>query len=159
METPFYKKLVKFGYQGTLEPKRSTFGSAGWDIHAPEDITLKAGEVATITLDLKLSILMEFYGKFFTRSSMVLANVQVMGGVIASDFDGPITLFLSNQGQEDMTVAAGVSLTYLCILPKPEVKFIMDEIKETGEHLGFGSTNQNGKPSVEPKDTKRKQDD
>ena len=40
---------------------------------------------------------------------MVLANVQVMGGVIASDFDGPITLFLSNQGQEDMTVAAGVS--------------------------------------------------
>ena len=42
---------------------------------------------------------------------MGAANIQVMGGVIASDFDGPIKLFLSNHGQEDLTVAAGVSLT------------------------------------------------
>ena len=159
METPFYRKLVMIGYQGTVEPKRSTYGSAGWDIHAPEEITLKAGEVTTVTLDLKLSIPMEFYGKFFTRSSMAAANVQVMGGVIDSDFDGPIKLFLSNHGQEDLIVAAGVSVANLCFLPRPEVKFVMEEIKERGEHKGFGSTNQDGKPTVEPKDTKRKQAD
>ena len=159
METPFYRKLVMIGYQGTVEPKRSTYGSAGWDIHTPEEITLKAGEVTTVTLDLKLSIPMEFYGKFFTRSSMAAANVQVMGGVIDSDFDGPIKLFLSNHGQEDLIVAAGVSVANLCFLPRPEVKFVMEEIKERGEHKGFGSTNQDGKPTVEPKDTKRKQAD
>ena len=49
--------------------------------------------MTTVTLDLKLSIPMEFYCKFFTRSSMAAANVQVMGGVIALDFDGPIKLF------------------------------------------------------------------
>ena len=100
IETPFYKKYVKVGYMG-LEPKRATFGSAGWDIHAPEEITLKAGEVTTVTLDLKLWIPMEYYGKFFTRSSMAAANVEVMGGVIDSDFDGPIKLFFSNHGQKD----------------------------------------------------------
>lgn len=157
METPFHWKYVKIGYMG-LEPKRSTFGSAGWDIHTPEEINLKAGEVTTITLDLKLSIPLEYYGKFFTRSSMAAANVQVMGGVIDADYEGPIKLFLSNHGQEDLTVAAGVSLANLCILPRPDVKFIMEEIKETGKHLGFGSTNQDGKPTVEPRETKRKQD-
>ena len=157
METPFHWKYVKIGYMG-LEPKRSTFGSAGWDIHTPEEINLKAGEVTTITLDLKLSIPLEYYGKFFTRSSMAAANVQVMGGVIDADYEGPIKLFLSNHGKEDLTVAAGVSLANLCILPRPDVKFIMEEIKETGKHLGFGSTNQDGKPTVEPRETKRKQD-
>src|SRR6184192_4205666 len=84
-----------------------------------------------------------YYGQLHPRSSTAKIELSVEGGVIDSDYRGPIKIILRNQGQEPYTFKNGDSPLAQIVLLKittPIVQEvpILDDTAHTG---GFGSTN------------------
>ena len=84
-----------------------------------------------------------YYGQLHPRSSTAQIEVSVEGGVIDSDYQGPIKIILRNQGTTSYTFKAGnppvaqIILLKITTPPVQEVK-TLEETSRTG---GFRSTN------------------
>ena len=128
------------------EPYQATEGSAGYDLYAAESKTLLPNSADTISIELRWAIPSGFFGKIFSRSSILKDHlVTVDAGVIDSDFRGIVEALLVNHSKKTYTVRTGDRIAQVVFIEKIDVKFQ----KVTKKSLlgiakrgsgGFGST-------------------
>lgn len=124
-------------------PTRGSPYAAGLDLYAVEDVTLPAGARAMVRTGLAVAIPRGFYGRIAPRSGLAVNyGIDVLAGVIDSDYRGEIVCALVNHGAESFTLKAGQRMAQLIveaiITPAPQWAEALDETSRGAG--GFGST-------------------
>ena len=128
-------------------PKRTTPGSAGYDIFSDdEDFILNPGETKIVSTgiaiennDIRSAIMIYPRSGLACKHNITLANCV---GVIDSDYRGEIKIALINQSKENFTIEKGMRIAQFVVQPikLPAIKEV-EEIRETKRNdKGFGST-------------------
>ena len=128
-----------------LIPHYQTLGSAACDLHASEDVTIKAGRREIVGTGLKLEIPEGFVGQVCPRSGLAVKyGVTVLNapGIIDSDFRGEIKVILFNSGDQDFELKKGDRIAQLML-----TQYFQAVFKSAGDlsstqrgEGGFGST-------------------
>ena len=124
-------------------PKRGSALAAGLDLFSIEDVELPPKQRAMVRTGLAVAIPPGFYGRVAPRSGLAAKNgLDVLAGVIDSDYRGEICCILYNTGDDVIELASGSKICQL-ILEKiitPEAEWVID-LEETARGAGgFGST-------------------
>lgn len=135
-------------------PEYATPGSAGLDVCAVEDITIKPGETKIIKTGLHVEIVNKDknlnYAIFvMPRSGISLKTplrIANTPGLIDSDYRGEIGVIGWNSSStEDIVIKKGSAIAQLVFIPIvniyfTEVESFEDLSKPEVEHIGYGST-------------------
>ena len=126
-------------------PTRSTPGSAGLDLYAPECIIIPTMETVAVATGLRMIIPAGCYGRIAPRSGLALRNqIIILGGVVDNDYRGEIVVILFNAGKNCVHLTTGSRIAQI-ILEKYHKTSVMD-ITGTGMNTtlrganAFGST-------------------
>jgi dUTP pyrophosphatase len=138
-ETLKFKKLD----QRAILPTRGSVSSAGLDIYAIEDLVIQPKTRAIARTGLAVAIPGGFYGRVAPRSGLAAKNgLDVLAGVIDSDYRGELCCLLYNTGDEVIELAAGSKVCQLIVeqivTPTPAWSEDLDETARGAG--GFGST-------------------
>ncbi len=128
-----------------------TYGSeeaAGMDLHVDlggtgEKAALLPGERRLFKTGISVALPARFYGRIAPRSGLAYKKgIDVMAGVIDSDYRGEIGVILINHGDDDFQINHGDRIAQMIITPyhtaMPEP---VEELPDTERGAGgFGST-------------------
>ena len=126
-------------------PTRGSAGAAGYDLYAAVDTKIKPGDHEIIQTGIRVRVPAGTYGRIAPRSGLAwLHAIDVMGGVVDSDYRGCVGVILFNHGLCPFEVKAGDRVAQLIceVIKVPDVVVVSDlDLAETirGEG-GFGST-------------------
>ena len=124
-------------------PRRGSVLAAGLDICSIEDLEIGSKQRSTVRTGLAVAIPPGFYGRIAPRSGLAAKNgLDVLAGVIDSDYRGEIVCVLYNTGDETIKLPAGSKLCQLIVeqIITPEAAWATD-LDETARGAGgFGST-------------------
>jgi deoxyuridine 5'-triphosphate nucleotidohydrolase len=130
-------------HPGAQLPTRGSAGAAGLDLYAVERVTIRPGERAAVRTGLAAAIPAGFYGRVAPRSGLAVRHgIDVLAGVIDSDYRGEILCALVNHGEEPFEVEPGARVAQLVVeaIATPEPAWAED-LEETARGAGgFGST-------------------
>jgi dUTP pyrophosphatase len=124
-------------------PARGSAGAAGLDLCAVERVSIEPGGRAAVRTGLAVAIPRGFYGRVAPRSGLAVRHgLDVLSGVIDSDYRGEILCLLVNLGPEPFEVKPGARVAQLIIeavaMPEP---VWAEDLEETARGAGgFGST-------------------
>ncbi len=127
---------------GAIMPTRAHASDAGLDLYARESVTIPARGHATADTGVHVAIPEGYVGMLKSKSGLNVKKNILGEGVIDAGYTGPIVVKLYNQGDEDVTIEAGMKLIQLVILPilTPELELV-DSLDDTERgQAGFGST-------------------
>ena len=124
-------------------PKRGSALAAGLDLCSIEDVELLPKQRAMVRTGLAVAIPARFYGRVAPRSGLAAKNgLDVLAGVIDSDYRGEICCILYNTGDDIIQLASGTKICQLILeqIITPEATWVVD-LDETARGAGgFGST-------------------
>ena len=124
-------------------PARGSALAAGLDVCSIEAIELQPKQRATVRTGLAVAIPPGFYGRVAPRSGLAAKNgLDVLAGVIDSDYRGEICCVLYNTGDQVIELPAGSKICQLIVekIITPEAAWAGD-LDETARGAGgFGST-------------------
>jgi dUTP pyrophosphatase len=124
-------------------PARGSALAAGLDVCSIEAIELQPKQRATVRTGLAVAIPAGFYGRVAPRSGLAAKNgLDVLAGVIDSDYRGEICCVLYNTGDQVIELPAGSKICQLIVekIITPEAAWASD-LDETARGAGgFGST-------------------
>ena len=124
-------------------PTRGSASAAGLDMYSIEDVAIEPGQRALARTGLAVAIPEGHYGRIAPRSGLALrTGLDVLSGVIDSDYRGEIGCLLYNTGDETINLPAQSKICQLIIekIITPEPAWA-EEISETDRGSGgFGST-------------------
>lgn len=124
-------------------PRRGSVLAAGLDICSLEDVELRPKQRAMVRTGLAVAIPPGFYGRVAPRSGLAAKNgLDVLAGVIDSDYRGELCCVLYNTGDEVITLPAGSKICQLIVekIITPNAVWVQD-LDETARGVGgFGST-------------------
>jgi dUTP pyrophosphatase len=124
-------------------PRRGSALAAGLDICSIEDVDLQAKQRAMVRTGLAVAIPPGFYGRVAPRSGLAARNgLDVLAGVIDSDYRGEICCVLYNTGDEIISLPAGSKICQLVVekIITPEAVWVSDLDQTARGAGGFGST-------------------
>jgi dUTP pyrophosphatase len=124
-------------------PARGSSFAAGLDVCCIEDVTVEPRQRAVARTGLAVAIPHGFYGRVAPRSGLAVKHgLDVLAGVIDSDYRGELCCVLYNTSDTAISLPAGSKICQL-ILEKiitPEATWVAD-LDETARGAGgFGST-------------------
>src|SRR5215813_2656211 len=128
--------------RATLPARGSAF-SAGLDICSIEDLVIEPHQRATARTGLAVAIPHGFYGRVAPRSGLAAKHgLDVLAGVIDSDYRGELCCLLYNTGDTAINLPAGSKICQLIIeqIITPEATWVSDLDETTRGAGGFGST-------------------
>lgn len=124
-------------------PSRGSALAAGLDICSIEDLRIEPRQRAVAKTGLAVAIPPGFYGRVAPRSGLAAKNgLDVLAGVIDSDYRGQLCVLLYNTGDEAIDLPAGSKICQLIIeqIITPDATWASD-LDETARGAGgFGST-------------------
>jgi len=124
-------------------PSRGSELSAGLDLYSIEGITIESRKRTLAKTGLAVAIPPGHYGRIAPRSGLAMKlGLDVLSGVIDSDYRGEIGCLLYNTGDEPIQLPAGSKICQL-IIEKIEMPTAIwaDELTDTTRGSGgFGST-------------------
>ena len=124
-------------------PTRGSAESAGLDLYSIEVLTIEPKQRVLARTGLAVAIPPAHYGRIAPRSGLALrTGLDVLSGVIDSDYRGEIGCLLYNTGDETINLPAQSKICQLIIekIITPEPVWA-SEIDETDRGSGgFGST-------------------
>lgn len=124
-------------------PVRGSALAAGLDLCAIEDVEIQPKQRALARTGLAVAIPPGFYGRVAPRSGLaVKQGLDVLAGVIDSDYRGEICCVLYNTGDEPIALPAGSRICQLILeqIITPEATWV-DDLDATARGAGgFGST-------------------
>jgi dUTP pyrophosphatase len=141
MTKTLYKKLN----DKAIAPSRGTRYAAGYDLSSVENYTLQPMERKLFKTGIAIAIPLEFavYGRIAPRSGLALKDgIDVMAGVVDSDYRGEICVLLINLGASPKQISIGDKIAQLIFERPYSVDFEETDTlpaTERGES-GFGST-------------------
>lgn len=124
-------------------PKRGSALAAGLDLCAIEDVEIQPKQRALARTGLAVAIPPGFYGRVAPRSGLaVKQGLDVLAGVIDSDYRGEICCVLYNTGDEVIVLPAGTKICQLILeqIITPEAAWVSDLDVTARGAGGFGST-------------------
>ncbi|HEV8368155.1 MAG TPA: dUTP diphosphatase [Pyrinomonadaceae bacterium] len=124
-------------------PTRGSAASAGLDLYSIEDITIAPRQRVLARTGLAVAVPPGFYGRVAPRSGLAVKNgLDVLAGVIDSDYRGEVCCALLNTGDEPLTLPQGSRLCQLIIeqIITPFPAWTDDLDKTDRGDGGFGST-------------------
>jgi dUTP pyrophosphatase len=136
------KKLSKNG----VIPTQGSPYAAGYDLYAAEEMIIEPGQRGLIKTNIAVSIPESYYGRVAPRSGLSYKKgLDVLAGVIDSDYRGDIGVILLNTGSETFKANLGDRIAQLIIekchkASWKEVNDLSDSVRSSG---GFGSTGRN----------------
>lgn len=124
-------------------PTRGSAEAAGLDLYAVGDHELRVNERKVIPTGIAIATPRGTYVRIAPRSGLALKHgIDVLAGVVDSDYRGQIGVVLINLGNESFKVNAGdrVAQAIVEVIRMPEVVEVEDlDSTERGE-AGYGST-------------------
>jgi deoxyuridine 5'-triphosphate nucleotidohydrolase len=130
-------------HPGARLPTRGSAGAAGLDLYAVERVTIRPGGRAAVRTGLAAAVPAGFYGRVAPRSGLAVRHgIDVLAGVIDSDYRGEILCALVNHGEEPFEVEPGARVAQLVVeaIATPEPAWAED-LGETARGAGgLGST-------------------
>ena len=124
-------------------PKRGSALAAGLDVCGIEDLKIEPKTRVMARTGLAVAIPPGFYGRVAPRSGLAAkSGLDVLAGVIDSDYRGEVCCILYNTGDETINLPAGSKICQLIIeqIITPEAEWALD-LDETARGAGgFGST-------------------
>jgi dUTP pyrophosphatase len=124
-------------------PQRGSALAAGLDVFCIEDVEIGPKQRAAARTGLAVAIPAGFYGRIAPRSGLaVKKGLDVLSGVIDSDYRGEILCLLYNTSDEIINLPAGSKICQLIIeqIITPDAEWAT-ELDETARGAGgFGST-------------------
>src|SRR5687768_719179 len=124
-------------------PSRGSELSAGLDLYSIEEIRIEPKQRTLAKTGLAVAIPSGYYGRIAPRSGLAMKlGLDVLSGVIDSDYRGEIGCLLYNTGDEPIQLPAGSKICQL-IIEKIEMPTAIwaDELTDTTRGSGgFGST-------------------
>jgi dUTP pyrophosphatase len=124
-------------------PTRGSQHAAGLDLYSVEAVTLAPGQRAAVRTGLSVAIPHGFYGRVAPRSGLAVKHgLDVLAGVIDSDYRGEIKCPLINHGSEPLIIEVGQRIAQLIIeaIATPTPAWA-EELDDTARGAGgFGSS-------------------
>lgn len=128
-------------------PKRGSSKSAGYDLYATEQYTLKPLERKLFKTGLAMSIPSGMYGRIAPRSGLAFKQgIDVMAGVIDEDYRDDVGVILINLSDKDVSIPVikdGKETAIAQIIFEHYYSVDVTEVSEldtTDRGGGFGST-------------------
>jgi dUTP pyrophosphatase len=124
-------------------PRRGSALAAGLDVCCIEDLRIEPKQRVMARTGLAVAIPAGFYGRVAPRSGLAAKNgLDVLAGVIDSDYRGEIVCVLYNTGDEIIRLPAGSKICQLIIeqIITPEATWATDLDETARDAGGFGST-------------------
>ena len=144
---------VKLIHPAAQPPRRTTAGSAGFDLHAAENVEIPPSRCepdgraevgrALVPTGLIVELPPGTVGRVASRSGLsVKSNIEVGAGWIDSDYRGELMVELKNLSSQPYKVGQGDRIAQLVIIPVVDVEVsILPHLEETSRGpSGFGST-------------------
>ena len=139
---PYVLRFKQIDSRAVL-PQRGSALAAGLDVCSIEELSIEPKQRAMARTGLAVAIPAGFYGRIAPRSGLAAKNgLDVLAGVIDSDYRGEICCLLYNTGDEPINLPAGSKICQLIVeqIITPEAAWAMD-LDETARGAGgFGST-------------------
>jgi len=124
-------------------PRRGSSHAAGLDICSIEEIGIEPKQRVLARTGLAVAIPPGFYGRIAPRSGLAAkSGLDVLAGVIDSDYRGELCCLLYNTSDEVIKLSAGSKICQLIVeqIITPEAAWASD-LDETARGAGgFGST-------------------
>ena len=136
-------ELKRIGSHDLPLPAYGTDGAAGLDLSCVDGFTLHPGQRAMVATGFAWHIWPGLVGMIRPRSGLAVKyGIDVLAGVIDSDYRGEVRAVLVNHGDRPATFEAGDRVAQMVIseynrLAPCEVKELADTVRGDG---GFGST-------------------
>uniref|UniRef100_Q7LZ06 Pol polyprotein n=1 Tax=Visna-maedi virus TaxID=2169971 RepID=Q7LZ06_9RETR len=115
---------------------------AGYDLICPQEVSIPAGQVKKIPIDLRINLRKNQWAMIGTKSSFASKGVFVQGGIVDSGYQGIIQVVIYNSNDEEVIIPQGRKFAQLILMP-----LIHEELEPWGEtrktergNQGFGST-------------------
>lgn len=128
-------------------PKKNKVGDACYDICPVESSFLEPNERKLFETNLRFKIPAGYMGKVHARSSMWKKGVDVLPGVIDSNFRGTLKIGLANNSKERKQIKSGEGICQI-MFTECKGELIEVDIIETNDTArgtqGFGSSNARG---------------
>ena len=124
-------------------PTRGSRFAAGLDLYSIEAVRIPAHGRVAVRTGLSVAIPHGFYGRVAPRSGLAVKHgLDVLAGVIDSDYRGEIMCALVNHGEESIEIEAGMRVAQLLIeaIATPEPVWSEDLSQTERGEGGFGST-------------------
>ncbi len=125
-------------------PTRGSAHAAGLDLYAVENRLIPARGRQSVRTGLAVSIPHGFYGRIAPRSGLAVRHgLDVLSGVIDSDYRGEVICVLINHGDAPLSIEKGMRMAQLIIesIIMPEPVWSEEDLEETKRGAsGFGST-------------------
>lgn len=124
-------------------PKRGSALAAGLDVCSIEDVEIQPKQRALARTGLAVAIPPGFYGRVAPRSGLaVKQGLDVLAGVIDSDYRGEVCIVLYNTGDDAIVLPAGSKVCQLILeqIITPEAAWVNDLDETARGAAGFGST-------------------
>ena len=137
-----FKKLTP----SAVIPKRATDGSAGFDLtYIGDSLVLREGEHAIFETGIAMQIPKHYAGIIKPRSGWAAKYaVDVLAGVIDSDYTGELKVILINHGREPLQIYTGDRIAQLVVTSHISNSCEIDNLHATDRGCGgFGSTGVN----------------
>ena len=125
-------------------PSRGSAKSAGYDLHAIEDVVIAGNSRALIKTGLQIAVPPGYYGRVAPRSGLALKHfIDVGAGVIDEDYRGELGVVLFNFSSDAFSITKGDRIAQLVIeqIGHPDIVEVdnFDTETQRGDG-GFGST-------------------
>jgi dUTP diphosphatase len=124
-------------------PRRGSALAAGLDVYSIEALEIGPRQRVMARTGLAVAIPPGFYGRIAPRSGLAAKNgLDVLAGVIDSDYRGEVCCLLYNTSDEPIKLAAGSKICQLIVeqIITPDAAWASD-LDETARGAGgFGST-------------------
>src|SRR4051812_29674750 len=97
-------------------PSRGSASAAGLDMYSIEEVAIEPGQRALVRTGLAVAIPEGHYGRIAPRSGLALrTGLDVLSGVIDSDYRGEIGCLLYNTGTETISLPMQSKICQLII--------------------------------------------
>ena len=139
LETLRFKKLDP----RAVLPQRGSVLAAGLDVCGIEDLEIAPKRRVMARTGLAVAIPPGFYGRVAPRSGLAAKNgLDVLAGVIDSDYRGEVQCLLYNTSDEKIILPAGNKICQLIVeqIIMPEAVWATDLEETVRGAGGFGST-------------------
>ncbi len=133
------------GHGTAQEPRYAHPGDAGADLHAAEDLILRAGSRALVSTGVSIALPDGYAAFVVPRSGLAVRHgVTVLNtpGTVDAGYRGEIKVALLNTDDTDFEIHAGDRIAQLIVMPVVRATFttvdaLPDSVRGAG---GFGST-------------------
>lgn len=136
-------EVKRIGEHSLPLPSRASHGAAGFDLMAADGVTVYRGGRVMIATGFAWDIPDGYVGMIRPRSGLAVKHgIDVLAGVIDSDYRGEVKVVLINHGERAVDFQQGDRVAQMVIQP-----VVITEIEEVSElddtergGGGFGST-------------------